>query len=44
MKNFFKVFVAVAVISVLFSACKSTHACPAYGKVVKAPASTERHG
>ncbi|MFZ1659365.1 MAG: hypothetical protein WAT61_11110 [Flavobacteriales bacterium] len=42
MKKIFKVFAAVAVASLLFSACKSTHACPAYGKVVKAPASTER--
>jgi hypothetical protein len=41
MKRTFKVFAIVAVASLLFSACKATHSCPAYGKVVK-PA-TERH-
>ena len=35
MKKLFKVFAIVAVASMLFSACSSTHACPAYGKVVK---------
>ncbi len=40
MKKVFKVFVFVAVASLLFSACSSTHSCPAYGKV--APPATER--
>lgn len=35
MKKVFKVFAVLAVASLLFSACKSTHSCPAYGKVVK---------
>lgn len=35
MKKVFKVLAVVAVASLLFSACKSTHSCPAYGKVVK---------
>jgi hypothetical protein len=35
MKKVFKVFAVLAVASMLFSACKSTHSCPAYGKVVK---------
>jgi hypothetical protein len=35
MKKMIKVFAVVAVASMLFSACSSTHACPAYGKVVK---------
>lgn len=35
MKKVFKVFAIVAVASLLFNACKSTHSCPAYGKVVK---------
>lgn len=34
MKKMFKVLAILAVSSLLFSACKSTHACPAYGKVV----------
>ena len=35
MKRTLKVFAIMAVASLLFSACKSTHSCPAYGKVVK---------
>ncbi len=35
MKKVFKVFAVLAVASLLFTACKSTHSCPAYGKVVK---------
>lgn len=35
MKKVFKVFAIVAVASLLFSACKSVHSCPAYSKVEK---------
>lgn len=35
MKKVFKVFAVLAVASMLFSACKSMHSCPAYGKVAK---------
>jgi len=35
MKKMFKVFATLVVASLLFSACKSTHSCPAYGKVQK---------
>ncbi len=35
MKKVLKVFAVLAVASMLFSACKSVHSCPAYGKVVK---------
>ncbi len=35
MKKVLKVFAVLAVTSLLFSACKSVHSCPAYGKVVK---------
>lgn len=35
MKQVFKVFAIMAVAGMLFSACSSTHSCPAYGKVVK---------
>lgn len=35
MKKVFKVFAILAVTSLLFSACKSVHSCPAYGKVVQ---------
>lgn len=35
MKKALKVFATLVLASVLFSACKSTHSCPAYGKVQK---------
>ncbi|MFT3886401.1 MAG: hypothetical protein QM724_13525 [Flavobacteriales bacterium] len=39
MKKLFKVFALVLAATVLFSACRSTHSCPAYGgQVVKKPA------
>lgn len=38
MKKVFKVIAVVVLTSVVLTACSSTHSCPAYGKVYKAPA------
>lgn len=35
MKKLTKVLALLALATVLFSACRSAHSCPAYGKVVK---------
>ena len=37
MKKLTKVLALLAVATVLFSACRSAHSCPAYGKVTKPP-------
>ncbi|HEX2616440.1 MAG TPA: hypothetical protein VHL57_02805 [Flavobacteriales bacterium] len=38
MKKLFKVSALVLAATLLLSSCRSTHSCPAYGKVVKKPA------
>lgn len=38
MKKVFKIIAAVVLASVVFTACSSSHSCPAYSKVHKAPA------
>ncbi len=37
MKKLTKVLALLAVATVLFSACRQAHSCPAYGKLVKPP-------
>lgn len=38
MKKVFQVIAAVVLTGALLTACSSSHSCPAYGKVHKAPA------